>query len=173
PWMRAGPLLAGVAAAYAYRSPSFMRAIARARVGSAVGLAIAIVICVAATHWPLFVTGSRAIEVAYLACFRAAFGVGVAFGILIGVSEHPVGRVLGRWLSSRALYPFSQLAYSAYLLNPIVTNVVDHVLAPFVWIGKANPMALFLPFDFAGTFVSAAVLHVLVERPFMRMRPRS
>jgi peptidoglycan/LPS O-acetylase OafA/YrhL len=172
PWMRAGPLLAGVAAAYAYRTPSFMGAIARARVGSTVGLALATVTGLVATHWPLFATGSRALAVAYLAGFRTVFGVAVAFGILLTVSDHPVGRVLGRWLSSRVLYPFSQLAYSAYLLNPIVTNVVDHVLSPFVWLGKADPMPLFLPFDFGGTFLSAAVVHVLVERPFMHLRPR-
>ncbi|HEX3346147.1 MAG TPA: hypothetical protein VHS09_16300, partial [Polyangiaceae bacterium] len=92
---------------------------------------------------------------------------------LLSISTHPVGRALGRALSSRVLYPFSQLAYSAYLLNPLVTNFADHTLAPFVWLGKAQPMTLFLPADVVLTFVAAAVMHVLVERPFMELRPKA
>jgi peptidoglycan/LPS O-acetylase OafA/YrhL len=99
--------------------------------------------------------------------------VAVAYGLLLSLSTHPVGRVLGGVLSSRVLYPFSQLAYSAYLLNPIVTTFVDHALAPTIWLGKAEPMTLFLPFDVGLTFVAAAVMHVLVERPFMELRPRA
>ena len=57
-------------------------------------------------------------------------------------------------------------------MNPIVTTYVDHALAPLVWAGKADPMPLFLPLDLLFTFLAAAVLHVLVERPFMELRPR-
>lgn len=172
PWMRAGPLLAGVAAAYAYRTPRIMQAIGRARVGSAVGFALAVVGGAAITHWPLFAAAPRGLEIAYLASFRTVFGLAVGFAILLSLSEHPVGRVLASVLSSRLLYPISQLAYAAYLLNPIVTTYVDHFLAPLVWLGKAEPMALFLPFDVGTTFLAAGALHVLVERPFMEMRPR-
>jgi peptidoglycan/LPS O-acetylase OafA/YrhL len=34
-------------------------------------------------------------------------------------------------------------------------------------------MPLFLPFDVLGTFAAAAALHLLVERPFMELRPRA
>ena len=108
-----------------------------------------------------------------MATFRTVFGCAVAYGILLSLSTHPAGRFLGGALSSRVLYPFSQLAYSAYLLNPIVTNFVDHTLAPLVWLGKAEPMPLFLPFDVGLTFLAAAVMHVFVERPFMELRPRA
>jgi peptidoglycan/LPS O-acetylase OafA/YrhL len=173
PWMRAGPLLAGVAAAYAYRAPGFMPALGRARFVALAGFVLAVVVGLGATHWPFVAAAPRGVELAYLAGFRTVFGVAVAYGILFALSEHPAGRVLGRWLSARVLYPFSQLAYAAYLLNPIATNVVDHVLAPLVWAGKAQPMALFLPFDFGGTFAAAAAMHVFVERPFMNLRPGS
>ncbi|HEY6463416.1 MAG TPA: hypothetical protein VIY73_24785, partial [Polyangiaceae bacterium] len=173
PWMRAGPLLAGVAAAYAYRASGFIGRLARARTGTWIALVVAIVAAALATHWPLFARAPRGLEVAYLACFRTAFGAAVAVVLLVALSDHPAGRLLGRLLSMRVLYPFSQLAYAAYLLNPIVTTCVDRVLAPLVWMGKAEPMALFLPFDFGGTFLAAAALHVFVERPFMEMRPRA
>jgi len=173
PWMRAGPLLAGVAGAYLYRTPRVMAALGRARVGSAVGLGVAVVAGAACTHWPFVALGPRALEVAFMATFRTVFGVAVAYGILLSLSTHPAGRFLGGVLSSRVLYPFSQLAYSAYLLNPIVTNFADHALAPIVWLGKSEPMPLFLPFDVGLTFVAAAVMHVLVERPFMELRPRA
>jgi peptidoglycan/LPS O-acetylase OafA/YrhL len=173
PWMRAGPLLAGVAAAYLYRTPGVMEALGRARVRSAVGLGVAVIVAAACTHWPFVALGPRAVEVAFMATFRTVFGVAVAYGLLLALSTHPAGRFLGGVLSSRVLYPFSQLAYSAYLLNPIVTNLVDHALAPLVWLGKAEPMALFLPFDVGLTFLAAGVMHVLVERPFMELRPRA
>ena len=172
PWMRAGPLLAGVGAAYLYRTPGVMETLGRARVGSAVGLGVAGVAALASTHWPLVATAPRAVEVAFVASFRTVFGVSVAYGILLSLSTHPAGRFLGGLLSSRILYPFSQLAYSAYLLNPIVTTYVDHALAPFVWVGHAEPVSLFLPFDVGFTFAAAAGMHVLVERPFMELRPR-
>jgi peptidoglycan/LPS O-acetylase OafA/YrhL len=171
PWMRAGPLLAGVAAAYLYRAGA-ANALARARGWATAGLVAALVLGAASTHWPLVAQAPRGLEIAYVSAFRTFFGIAVAYFVLLSLSPHPAGRVLGNVLSSRVLYPFSQLAYSAYLLNPIVTNVVDHVLAPLVWLGKAEPMPLFLPFDFGGTFVAAGVLHVLVERPFMKLRPR-
>jgi peptidoglycan/LPS O-acetylase OafA/YrhL len=173
PWMRAGPLLAGVAAAYLYRMPPVMAALGRARVGATVGLVVAAVVAATCTHWPFVALGPRSLEVAFMATFRTVFGVAVAYALLLSLSTHPLGRGLGRVLSWRVLYPFSQLAYSAYLLNPLVTNGVDHLFAPLVWLGKAQPMTLFLPFDVALTFAAASVMHVLVERPFMELRPRA
>ena len=172
PWMRAGPLLAGVAGAYLYRTPSVMATLGRSRIPGALGLLAAVVVAGACTHWPLVATGPRAVEVAFMATFRTVFGVSVAYGILLALSAHPIGRALARILSSRVLYPFSQLAYSAYLLNPIVTTYVDGALSPWVWLGKAEPMSLFLPFDVGCTFLAAALMHVFIERPFMELRPR-
>jgi len=173
PWMRAGPLLAGVASAYVFRIPGAMERLAKSRMLPVIGLVAAIVAAALFTHWPVVASAPRGVEIAYLATFRTGFGIAIAYVLLLSLSRHPVGAVIGRVLSSRALYPFGQLAYSAYLLNPIVTHMVDHVLAPFVWLAGAPPMALFLPFDMGGTFVAAAGMYVLVERPFMELRPRA
>jgi hypothetical protein len=48
---------------------------------------------------------------------------------------------------------------------------VEHHPSPLAQ-GGASPMLLFLPFTAGGTFVAAGALHVLVEKPFMRLRPR-
>lgn len=173
PWMRAGPLLAGVAAAYIFRLPEVMDVLSRTRVLPAAGLVVAMVVAAACMHWPIVVGAPRAVEVAYLAVYRTAFGVAVAYVLLLSVSRHPVGAMLGRALSSRWLYPIAQLSYSAYLINPIVTTLIHQALAPLVWMGKASPMPLFVPLDMLGTFLAAAAIHVLVERPFMELRPRA
>ncbi|MEI8256299.1 MAG: hypothetical protein WCJ30_11565, partial [Deltaproteobacteria bacterium] len=170
PWMRAAPLLAGVASAYIQRSRAAMDALSRHRTTAGLGLIAALALAAASTHWPLVVAAPRPVEVAYLAGYRAAFGLAVAYVMLLALSEHPWGRVLGAILSCRALYPVAQLAYSAYLLNPIVTTLVDHALAPLVWSGRAKALPLFLPFDVLATFLAAMVLYLLVERPFMELR---
>ncbi len=172
PWMRAGALLAGVGAAYVYRTKGAMEALGRGGRRTTAALVAAFVVAALSTHWQLVARAPRGLEVAYMACFRTVFGAAVAYVMLVCLSGHRIGRALGDMLASRALYPVSQLAYSAYLLNPIVTTVVDHALAPLVWVGGVDPMLAFLPLDAAGTFAAAGVMHVLVERPFMRLRPR-
>ena len=171
PWMRAAPLLVGVAAAYCYRMKHVMEALARRRVASAVLMAFAFAVAVASTLWQLVVGAPRAIEVAYIASFRATFGLSVGYLLLFSLSRHPIGRVLSRLLSSRYLYPIGQLAYGAYLINPIVCTLVHRATAVLVWEGRASPMQTFLPLDVAGTFVGAAALYLFVERPFMDLRP--
>ncbi len=173
PWMRAGPLLAGVATAYVLRSPRAMDALARARVLPALGLLAALGVAAAATHWELFEHAPRAIEVAYLATFRTVFGAAIAYVVLLSLSRHPVGVALGRLLSARALYPIAQLSYGAYLLNPIATQLVHRAMAPLVKDGGAAAIAMLTPLDLGATFLGAAILYLLVERPFMQLRPRS
>jgi peptidoglycan/LPS O-acetylase OafA/YrhL len=173
PWMRAGPLLAGVTAAYVFRIPRAMEALATRRVAPVVAWVVALALGAAATHWQLVDSGPRALEVSYLATYRTVFGASVAYTILFALSRHPLGAALGRVLSVRVLFPFSQLAYSAYLFNPIVATVVHGALAPLARRHVAPPVALFLPLDFVGTFAVAAMIHLLVERPFMELRPRA
>jgi peptidoglycan/LPS O-acetylase OafA/YrhL len=172
PWMRAGPLLAGVASALLYRDAGFMTALGQG--GRAVGVAVAAaVVCMGgAMHWPIVVGASRFVEVAYLASFRTAFGVAAAFLVLVVLSEHAIGQRLARPLSSRWLFPFSQLAYSAYLLNPIVTMFQDRLLAGLVAHGE-EPMHILAPVNLVGTFGCAALLNLFVERPGMELRPQA
>jgi peptidoglycan/LPS O-acetylase OafA/YrhL len=171
--MRAGPLLAGVAAAYAYRTPAVMEALATRHRAATAGLVIAVLAAVLATSWPLFAGVPRAVEVLYLGVYRTVFGASVAYVVLLSLSDHPAGRALGRALSARTLYPFAQLAYAAYLLNPIVAQQVHRALSPLVQSGGFPAMAILAPADLAATFLSATAMHLLVERPFMELRPRA
>jgi len=172
PWMRAGALLMGVGAAFVARSPAAMRALARHGVLTVLALIVALAVAGACTHWPLVAGAPRAVEVAFLACYRTAFGACVAFVILLSVSHGPVGRGVGWALSSRFLYPFGQIAYSAYLLNPIVTMAVGHRLAPWVAGAKLPVYPVLLAIDASVTFIAAALVYLFVERPFMELRPR-
>ncbi len=171
PWMRAGPLLAGVGAAFVYRTPGALAAIARARWASAIGFALAVALAVACTHWPLVAGAPRAVEVAYVASFRTLFGAAVAAVALLSLSGHPIGRVLGRVLSVPALAPFAQLAYSAYLLNPIVATMTHRLLVPYIK-RVVSPMVLYVACDVPLTFAAALALYLFVERPLMELRPR-
>ena len=171
---RAGPLLAGVASAYVYRTPRAMQAIATGGWKTVMGLVAALIAGAACTHWQLVWGAPRVVEVTYrrrpsAQCSASRWRSCCS----CRYRTPPLGaRLRPALLSARFLYPFAQLAYSAYLLNPIVTGVVDRALAPFVWRDGVAPMPLFLPFDAIGTFVAAAAMYVLVERPFMELRPR-
>jgi peptidoglycan/LPS O-acetylase OafA/YrhL len=171
PWMRAGPLLAGVAAAYVYRMPAAMQRLGTGSV-PALALGVAAGLAAACTHWQVIGGAPRAVEVTYVATFRLVFGAAIAYAVLFSLSAHPVGKSLGAALSARWLHPIAQLAYSAYLLNPIVATRVHKALAPVVAASQLSPMAWFVPVDFAVTLAAATVLHLAVERPFMELRPR-
>ena len=172
PWMRAGALLSGVVGAVLYREPAVMQALGRGGVRTGIGVFFAVLWMGIATHWPIFLGTSRLVEVAYLSSFRTVFAAGAAFVLLVTLSEHPLGRILTRPLSSRVLYPISQIAYSAYLVNPMVCMFLGKLLKPYVAHGEP-PMPIFVPLDVAVTFGCAALLHVFVERPGMELRPRA
>ena len=170
PWMRAGPLLAGVLAALVHRMPRAMDKLARAKVAGTLGLFVALGVALVSMHWPLFALSSRAVGLVYMGTFRAAFGMAVAFVLVLVLSQHSVGRALARPLSAKVLWPFAQLSYSAYLVNPIVTLLVRGALAQAILRGSFGMASLFA-MDLAGTFAVATLVYTLVERPFMRLRP--
>ncbi len=172
PWMRATPLVAGIVAALLHREPAVARALARARMGGTIGLVVALVAAAAATEWRLVAGMPRAVEVLYLATYRTVFGCAVAYVLLLVVSEHPVGRWLGRLLSARVLYPIAQLSYAAYLVDPFVAVNSHKLFAPYAR-SAGVAMAALVPIDLVVTFSFAAVLHLFVERPFMELRPRA
>jgi peptidoglycan/LPS O-acetylase OafA/YrhL len=173
PWMRGGPILAGVAAAIAYRDPRLAAGWVRARVGAVVGLVLAVAVAIVAVHWPFAQWKPRPIQVLYVASYRSAFGLAVAYIMLFSLSDHPLGKAIGRLLSLRFLYPIGQLAYSAYLVNPMVTTLVDRRLALWVMFHQISPMRVFLPLELTLTFASAMILHLTVERPILNLRPRA
>lgn len=172
PWMRSGPLLAGVAAAMIYRIPNAMRRLGEARVAGALGLVVALALGTASTHWQLVALSSRVVGLAYMATFRTIFGASIAYVLLFALSTHPVGRVIGRGLSWRGFWPIAQLSYSAYLLNPVVALGLRGYLGPSIFAGRWSVLSLYAV-DSLATFAAALVVFVLVERPFMQLRPKA
>src|SRR5262249_22313318 len=60
PWMRAGPLLAGVASAYVYRLAGAMDRLSRSGDAAILGLTIAVIAAVVFMHWPIVEHAPRA-----------------------------------------------------------------------------------------------------------------
>jgi peptidoglycan/LPS O-acetylase OafA/YrhL len=171
PWMRVGPILAGVMAALAYRNPRFMLRLSTAGWKATAMLLLSLGVAAYATHWPLVEFAPRAVEVAFLAGFRAAFGLAMAFVLLLSVSQHALGLAIGRFLSATAFIPVAHLSYAAYLVNPLVAMTLHPVLARWALSAQIPPLALFWPIDTAVTLAVALPLHVLIERPIMSLRP--
>jgi peptidoglycan/LPS O-acetylase OafA/YrhL len=96
--------------------------------------------------------------------------------MLLVLSKHPLGAALGRFLSWPIFYPMANLAYCAYLLNPVAAMRAHAVLAPMASTA-AEAYWLFAAADLVLTFSGAVLLSVIVERPFMELRrvlvPRS
>lgn len=170
PWTRATALLMGVLAAMLWRDEGFTRAFARARLAAPLGLVVALGVVVVSVEWRLFFGAPRSLEVMYLSLHRAAFGAAIAYLLLFTISEHPIGARVGRLLAGKALYPLGQLAYSAYLLNPFVA-IATHKALRARLVDPTTAMLVLLPLDLVLTFAAAVVLHLAVERPFMRLRP--
>lgn len=171
PWMRTGPLLVGLGCARLWRVPGFMERLGRTGWRGTLGLVVAFAAGLSCMHWPLFSGGSRVVEVLYLSTYRTVFGLAVGYGMLLVLSRHPVGAALGRFLSAPVFYPVAQLAYCAYLVNPIVATQTHRWLGPelagapihvsfWTWAGL----------DLVLTFACAIALSLLVERPFMELR---
>jgi peptidoglycan/LPS O-acetylase OafA/YrhL len=169
PWMRAGPLLAGLGCARLWRTEGFVERLGRSGRTGTVLLVLAFLVGFACMHWPLFEGAPRAVEVLYIASYRTVFGLVVAYGMMLVLSPHPVGAALGRFLSAPIFYPMAQLAYCAYLLNPVVAVRAHQWLVQIPGVVE-NSFPYFAAVDLVGTFAAALLLSVLVERPFMELR---
>ena len=173
PWMRVGPLLAGVGAAVVKRHARTMAFFDDRPIAAALGAVLALVVLAFSTEWPWVVGRGRAIEIAYLAGFRTTLGAALAYLLLFSLAERGLGGWLGRALASRPLLPIAQLAYPAYLLNPMVTIAVEKALAPRLLARELPLVPILLPVTTVATFAAALVLHLAVERPIMELRPRA
>jgi peptidoglycan/LPS O-acetylase OafA/YrhL len=173
PWMRLGPMLAGVAGAMLHRAPEVRRWVDASAVRGTALLLGALALAVVSTHWPLFFAAPRWLEVTYMAAYRTTWGAGIACLMLFSLSAHRVGAGIGRALSARWLYPFSQLAYAAYLVNPLVSTFVGAHAAEAALRAGLSPMLGALPVDFVVTFAGATIVHLAIERPIMHLRPNA
>ena len=103
----------------------------------------------------------------YLVTYHYTFAFGVAALLWVMMSSDALGG-LSKLLSSRVLFTAGQLAYSSYLLNPIVAKLVYKA-----WpVPIEGLLGVSLAF-FAGvvaTLLAAMTLYLFIERPFMALR---
>lgn len=169
PWMRAGPIFVGLVCARLYRTPGFMARLSQAGVAGTLGLVLAFAVGGAIILLPADAELPRPLEVAYLASYRTVFGIAVAYGMLLVLTEHAVGRSLGRVLAAPLFFPLGQVSYTTYLLNPIVATLSHGAFGPLLPSVGAT-VAILALIDVPLSFAAGFSLSVLIERPFMELR---
>lgn len=171
PYTRFGCMALGVLAAHLQLTGSAARFFQSRPRAAQVGAGGAILMMAAIIAAPIHVAGPRWGDIAgwiALTLHRTLFGAAVAFLILWCL--YPVSRpasLAQRFLSWRPFYSMAQLAYSAYLLHPIVLTTMFAAIAPNL---SHYPMMVYFIAGPLLSFACAAVLYLFVERPFMNLR---
>jgi peptidoglycan/LPS O-acetylase OafA/YrhL len=175
----------GLAWATAMHEPRLRAIFARPHVAGGV-LAAGLVLLAAVVAVPAFdphVTLSQPVLFAYVLCERHMWSFGV---LLVTVAVlFPAGAlpsVLSRVLAARVFYPIAQLSYCSYLFHlacvlpalAVVANVLHPGTPParfLTSLGASDILAGYaLTLFFA--FTVGALAYLLVERPFLNLRPR-
>lgn len=170
PYTRFGALFVGVTAHLLDRT-NFVPRMIEWPIVSTLGAVVAVLLISGAVSLGPAAGRPRVVEVLALGGSRTAFAVGVGYLLLLSLSPHPLGRLIGWFLGLRVFRPIAQLAYSAYLVNPICA----------IWFGgnvglprstHPVPFLLYCAIMTLATLALATVLYVFVERPVMTLRPR-
>ena len=79
-----------------------------------------------------------------------------------------------KFLSSKFFYPIAQLSYSAYLMHEMIQIWIFPKLAPiFKFLFNENNLLALCANGLVSiilTFISAFILYIFIERPFMEFR---
>lgn len=179
PHTRGGALAVGVVAAYLARSAMLAPRLASAKVAGALAIGGLALMAAPTTVARLGVPEApralpEGLAGAYLVGHHHAFALGTAAVLLAATSGATSGpaRWLAGLLGARAWLPVAQLSYAAYLLNPLAAGALFALAAPRLGAPADAAWAWALAAA-ALTFALALPLHLLVERPFMNLRPAS
>jgi peptidoglycan/LPS O-acetylase OafA/YrhL len=178
PWMRFGGLLAGVTGAYlsCYRAPQLRAFFARAWLTTtlAVGsLAVFVHLAFTDIGSPLFDRMPHVACALWFAVYHDVFSLAVLLLILTAIyAPSLLGRGLRSVLSWKAFYPVAQLSYSIYLTHEMILLWLFPRIGP--WLGERfgprRAMAMDCVIAVAIVFALSIALHLLIERPCMRLR---
>jgi peptidoglycan/LPS O-acetylase OafA/YrhL len=136
-----------------------------------IGVGCSIVVAALILAAPIHVAGPRWSDAAglfVLTTHSTLLGAATAFVMLYCL--YPVnrlGRLLEVLLSWKPLYSIAQLAYSAYLLHPIVLTIFYTSISPNL---SRYPMIVYFIAGPVLSFAAAAGLYLFIERPFMNLR---
>jgi peptidoglycan/LPS O-acetylase OafA/YrhL len=175
PYARYGCLLTGVIGAYLYLfhgAANFFRA--RRTLATAL-FACCCAIFAALVAAPIHVAGPRwpaIASVATLATHRYILGAATTYIMMFSLfPAGPVAAAFNWFLSWRIWYTIAQLAYSAYLLHPIVLLVMLGAVARYGLL--RIPMPIIYVAGPSLAFMAATPLYLFIERPFMNLRDAS
>ncbi|RWY52421.1 acyltransferase family protein [Mucilaginibacter gilvus] len=155
---RLDPLLVGIAvsALYHYRPPWF------AKIGKASNwlLPLGLLVLIGAYYLNMDETNIKATIFGFPA---VAFG----YGILVMAAVHPVSVLYKyRWAVTEKI---AALSYSLYLSHKGLMPLTQRLLKPYGFDPNSNITMLIC---FIVVIAAAVLLHVVVEKPFLRMRDR-
>lgn len=174
--MRFGAIVCGLIVAYLYEYGT-LRAFFERRAPAALALLVAALAVLAALIVvPSYAPGVEGrvgvwFSTFYLIVDSYAFAAAVAYVLLFALAEAPHSRIVARILGARLWYWPAELAYGAFLLNPLVIlGMYLFVLHPkAMTLGKAVAYeALLIPL----TYACAALLYVAIERPLRLLARR-
>jgi peptidoglycan/LPS O-acetylase OafA/YrhL len=89
----------------------------------------------------------------------------LVLSVLLGAPE-------GRWLGNKALQPVATLAYSLYLVHLPLLPLAAALAERWQPAASGGQFLLFLPCYLFLSFGVAALLHLLVEKPFLVLKDR-
>lgn len=99
--------------------------------------------------------------------------------LALAMSGMLLGLVLGggprTWFRGHALFVVAQLSYALYLVHYALIPATAALSAATIGAAATTPVArlvAFLPLYLAASFAAAAVLHYLIEKPFLVLRDR-
>jgi peptidoglycan/LPS O-acetylase OafA/YrhL len=173
PYTRFGALLCGVLVAVMLRYTRLAEAMAKRKKATALGMvaALAVVLAMAVgpgrdpnAFWPHWA------GLIYNVAARNLFAFAIGYLLLLTVIPTPAIAPIRRFLSARIWYPIAQLSYGAYLIHTVV------VYKAISWIPKPEHLSNWYILEiFAAcillTGAAAALLYLVIERPFMNLRP--
>ena len=104
--------------------------------------------------------------VVYAAWYHYLFSAAVALLMILTLTQKGLFTKLNQVLSARVFYPIAQLSYSLYLVHPLVIvltyrqagNLTAENLPDYMWVAIALSIGV------------SAIMYVLIEKPFLRMR---
>lgn len=180
-YTRFGPFICGIIASYLYQFQQikldrFFRS-SQSKPGIIISLLVVILFGLAPSyHENLDLP--QAYHVFSLVFNRTLFAMATAYLLLSALFPYSItGKAVNRFLSLKIWVPIAHLSYSSYLIHIFVIVIVHIFLAK---IFKSQQLALAtlefkwmligIPFTALFTFLVAALLFVLVEKPFMKLR---
>jgi peptidoglycan/LPS O-acetylase OafA/YrhL len=171
PYVRYGGLLCGVVVAYLLPHSQLVTRLRSSAWRYPLLILSALTLTdMAVRQQPIFVHGwPPSINFLYYATSTYAFCMAVAYVLLLCLIDARETRWLCAALSARWLYPIGQLSYAGYLLHLLVRDALCATLLR----EQASSVSELMLLIFVVTLLSllaAAIMYLLVERPFMRLR---